>query len=62
MPAFLRVITLIIPARYYIRILQGIFLKGDGFAVLKFELLFLSLFALLMLVIAHLIFKKRLAD
>jgi len=62
MPAFLRVITLIIPARYYIRALQGIFLKGDGFAVLKLEILFLSLFSLLMLVIANLIFKKRLTD
>jgi ABC-2 type transport system permease protein len=62
MPAFLRVITLIIPARYYIRVLQGIFLKGDGFAVLKFEVLFLSFFSLLMLVIANLIFKKRLTD
>ncbi|HVP36281.1 MAG TPA: ABC transporter permease [Terriglobales bacterium] len=62
MPAFLRVVTLIIPARYYIRILQGIFLKGDGFGVLKFEIFFLSLFGLIMLGIANLIFKKRLSD
>jgi len=62
MPAFLRVITLIVPARYYIRVLQGIFLKGNGFAVLKLEILFLSLFSLIMLGIANLIFKKRLTD
>jgi ABC-2 type transport system permease protein len=62
MPAFLRVITHFIPARYYIRVLQGIFLKGNGLAVLKFEIILLSLFGLLMLAIANLIFKKRLTD
>lgn len=62
MPAFLRVITHIVPARYYIRVLQGIFLKGDDFAVLRFEIILLSLFALIMLGIANLIFKKRLQD
>jgi len=62
MPVFLRVLTHIVPARYYIKILQGIFLKGNGFLYLGLEIFLLSLFALLMLILANLIFKKRLAD
>jgi ABC-2 type transport system permease protein len=62
MPLFLRIITHIVPARYYIRILQGIFLKGNGIKILGLEVLLLSVFAFLMLAIANLIFKKRLPD
>jgi ABC-2 type transport system permease protein len=62
MPLFLRIITHIVPARYYIKILQGIFLKGNGLKILGFEILLLSIFALIMLTIANLIFKKRLPD
>ncbi|MCJ7459740.1 MAG: ABC transporter permease [candidate division Zixibacteria bacterium] len=62
MPLFLRIITHIVPARYYIKILQGIFLKGNGFPSLIPEILLLSIFALIMLSIANLIFKKRLPD
>lgn len=62
MPLFLRIITHIVPARYYIKILQGIFLKGNGLQILGFEILLLSLFALIMLTIANLIFKKKLPD
>ncbi len=62
MPLFLRVITHIVPARYYIRILQDIFLKGNGLKILGGEILLLSIFALMMLTIANLIFKKRLPD
>jgi len=62
MPLSLRIITHIVPARYYIRILQGVFLKGNGLIIMGLEVLLLSIFALLMLFIANLIFKKRLPD
>ena len=62
MPVFLRIITHIVPARYYIKILQGIFLKGNGFKILGLEVLLLSIFAFLMLFVANLLFKKRLPD
>jgi ABC-2 type transport system permease protein len=62
MPLSLRIITHIVPARYYIRILQGVFLKGNGLKIMGLEVLLLSIFALLMLFIANLIFKKRLPD
>jgi ABC-2 type transport system permease protein len=62
MPVFLRIITYIVPARYYIRILQGIFLKGNGIKILGLEVLLLSIFAFSMLAIGNLLFKKRLPD
>ncbi|MCX6620712.1 MAG: ABC transporter permease, partial [Acidobacteria bacterium] len=39
MPKVIQVITFIVPARYFVTILKGIFLKGVGLQVLWFELL-----------------------
>ena len=47
MPFVIQVITHIIPARYVVTILKGIFLKGVGISVLWGELGFLALYALL---------------
>ena len=60
MPAALRAITYLIPARYFLVVIRGIFLKGVGLAVLWKELVFLSLFAGLMLVASSAKFHKRL--
>jgi len=60
MPAVLRAITHLIPARYFLVVIRGIFLKGVGLAVLWQELVFLSLFAVLMLVASSAKFPKRL--
>ena len=60
MPAVLRAITYLIPARYFLVVIRGIFLKGVGLAVLWKELVFLSLFAVLMLVASSAKFHKRL--
>jgi len=46
MPWVIQVITHIIPARYVVTILKGIFLKGVGLSVLWGELAFLALYAL----------------
>ncbi len=60
MPAVLRAITYLIPARYFLVVIRGIFLKGVGLAILWKELVFLSLFAILMLVASSAKFHKRL--
>jgi len=60
MPPILQAITAIIPARYFLVIIRGIFLKGIGLAVLWKELLYLSAFAVLMLIASSAKFQKRL--
>jgi drug efflux transport system permease protein len=59
MPIVLQAISLVIPATYFIRILKGIYLKGVGLSVLYMESLFLIAFAVLLLLIANIKFKKK---
>jgi ABC-2 type transport system permease protein len=60
MPPILQAITTLVPARYFLVVIRGIFLKGVGLAVLWRELLFLSAFAVLMLIASSARFRKRL--
>jgi ABC-2 type transport system permease protein len=60
MPRILRAVTYLVPARYFLVIIRGIFLKGVGLAVLWRELLFLVGFAALMLIASSAKFHKRL--
>ena len=60
MPPILQAITALVPARYFLVVIRGIFLKGAGLAVLWKELLFLSGFAVFMLIASSARFKKRL--
>ena len=50
MPTVLRYITYIIPARYYLLIVRGIFLKGSSLAHLLEPTLFLGIMALVLLI------------
>lgn len=59
MPAFVRPITYLVPARYHVTILKNLFLKGSGISLLLFETLFLSLYGLLVFFLAVRLFKKR---
>jgi ABC-2 type transport system permease protein len=52
MPWVIQAITHIVPARYVVTILKGIFLKGVGVSVLWGELGFLTLFALIVFLLA----------
>jgi len=45
MPTVVQVITHVVPARYFVTILKGVFLKGVGIEVLWSELGFLALYA-----------------
>jgi ABC-2 type transport system permease protein len=60
MPGWLQAITFAVPARYFITILKGIFLKGVGPAILAPEALFLLGFSLLVVVAAMRAFRKAL--
>jgi ABC-2 type transport system permease protein len=59
MPTLLQMLSKIVPAQYFIRLLRGVLLKGNGFGELWAELLALSGFAALMLVASTLRFQRR---
>jgi ABC-2 type transport system permease protein len=60
MPGWLQAITHVVPARYFVTILKGVFLKGIGIRELALEALFLSLFGLIVTAAAARSFRKRL--
>jgi ABC-2 type transport system permease protein len=60
MPPILQAITYLVPARYFLVVIRGIFLKGVGLAVLWKELLFLTVFAVFMLMASSAKFRKQL--
>lgn len=59
-PYAIQVISYFVPARYYDTILKGVFLKGIGAGALRFDILFLVGFAVLIGAVAVLSFRKRL--
>jgi ABC-2 type transport system permease protein len=60
MPLPLQFLTYIVPARYFIAILRGIYLKGIGLEILWLNALFLGIYALLMIVAANRKFSFKL--
>ena len=61
MPLPLRVFSHIVPARYYIAVLRGVLLRGNGVSELWPELLPLALFAGLMIAVSTARFQRKLA-
>lgn len=61
MPAPLRLVTYLIPARYFLVVTRGIFLKGVGAEVLFVQGLLMIAFAALGLGLAARVFRKELA-
>jgi len=59
MPKVIQAATYLVPARYYIIILRELFLKAGGIAVMWDEVVFLFLFAFLMLFTAVKRFRKK---
>lgn len=53
MPLPIQFITYIVPARYFIAILRGIYLKGIGLEILWLDALLLSVYALIMIILAN---------
>lgn len=60
MPHSIQIITYIIPARYFVALLKGIYLKGIGLNILFLEASLLLIFAAVILIIANLKFRKKL--
>src|SRR5271157_179326 len=52
MPKVIQVITYVVPARYFVTILKGVFLKGVGLSVLWGELGFLALYGAIVFLLA----------
>jgi ABC-2 type transport system permease protein len=59
MPEFIRPITYLIPARYYVTILKSLFLKGSTIRFLLLETVLLSIYGVLVFLLAVASFKKR---
>jgi ABC-2 type transport system permease protein len=59
MPAFLQVVTRVVPARYFLVALRGIVLKGTGPAVFWDELVALTVFACAILALASLRLRRQ---
>jgi ABC-2 type transport system permease protein len=61
MPTVVQLITHIFPARYFVTILKGIFLKGVGLQVLWLEIVFLLMYAAVVFVVATRKLRQKLA-
>jgi ABC-2 type transport system permease protein len=60
MPKPLQLVTYLVPARYFVALLKGIYLKGVGLSILAGEAALLTLFAAAMVLLANLTLKKKL--
>lgn len=60
MPEAIQMITYFIPATYFVSLLKGIYLKGIGLEILIFEAVLLTIFGVVMLVLANVSFRKKL--
>lgn len=60
MPRAIQVFTYLVPARYFVTLLKGIYLKGVGLEVLAPQALLLAAFSAVMLSVAMLKFRKKL--
>lgn len=60
MPRPIQMLTYLIPARYFVNLLKGIYLKGVGMEVLAGEAALLALFGVAMLTLSIVKFKKKL--
>ena len=61
MPKAIQAITHVVPARYFVSLLKGIYLKGIGLELLMSEAGLLAVFGLLVFLVSNLTFKKKMA-
>jgi ABC-2 type transport system permease protein len=60
MPQAIQIVTYIVPARYFIAILKGIYLKGVGLEILGGQVALLVVYGTVMLLLARVKLKKKL--
>ncbi len=61
MPRILQAVTIVVPARYLVHALRTLMLKGGGFSVVAVDFLAMLAFTVVILALATLRFKRRLA-
>jgi ABC-2 type transport system permease protein len=61
MPPFFQYLTYLDPLRYFVVVVQGIFLRGDGLAILWPQMAGMTVLGLTLLTLSVLRFQKRLA-
>lgn len=61
MPYVIQVVTYLVPARYFVAVMKGIYLKGVGLEILGLDMALLILFGLFMMFLSIVKFKKKLA-
>lgn len=59
MPAPLQALTRVVPARYFVSVLKGIFLKGNPLRILVTDAVFLLIFGLIVFAVANRKFRKK---
>jgi ABC-2 type transport system permease protein len=60
MPRAIQMVTYLVPARYFIAVLKGIYLKGVGLEILAGQVVLLIMYAIIMVLLANLKFRKKL--
>lgn len=60
MPVVVQAVTYIVPARYFVALVKGIYLRGVGLETMGLDALFLFVFATVVTLLAIVKFKKRL--
>jgi ABC-2 type transport system permease protein len=61
MPRAIQIVTYMVPARYFVAILKGIYLKGVGLEILAGQVGLLVVYATVMVMLANIKFKKKLS-
>lgn len=61
MPVVIQMVTYIVPARYFVAILKGIYLKGIGLEILAGQVGLLIIYAVVIVLLARVKLKKKLA-
>jgi len=59
MPPLLQLVSRLVPARYFVTVLKGIFLKGNPLRILVLDAIFLLFFAVIVFIIANRKFRKK---
>jgi len=59
MPPIIQAVTVVLPAKYFLNILRGVFLRGSGWASLLVETMILFIMGVLLIVIASKRFKRN---
>jgi len=60
MPQALQLVTYVVPARYFVSLLRGIFLKGVGLEILAGEAALLTVYSAIIVFLANVRFRKKL--